>query len=250
MTILKTPEEIEIMREGGHRLKVVMDGVLAKVKPGISTAELDQIAEKLVESQDGFPSFKKVKGYKWTSCINLNEGVVHGIPGKEIVKTGDLVSVDLGILYKGFNTDMARTVIAGDFFDTEKERFLAAGRKALKRAIKKARPGKRIGDLSETIETVLGEEGFKPVRELTGHGIGKKLHEDPQIPGIARGRLEKTEVLCPGMVLAIEVIYAQGSPSLVMKADGWTIETRDRKLAGLFEDTVAITHEGPVILTA
>lgn len=234
MIPIKSQEEVEIMRQGRTKLQGVMTKVLDKVKPGVTTRELDSLAESLIKSQKGTPSFKEVKNYKWASCININEGVVHGIPGDLKIKKGDLVSVDIGLKYRGFHTDMARTLSLNGH-----EKFLAAGRKALERAKKMAVPGNRIGHISLAIEEEIKKAGFNPVLDLTGHGIGRCLHEVPQIPMFLKGDLQKTQLIKPGMVLAIEVIYAEGCPDLVIEDDGWTIKTKDGSLGGLFEDTVA-----------
>jgi len=259
MIPIKTEKEIRIMKEGGQKLALVFAEVVKRIKPGVSLEKLDDLAEELIIKQGGFPSFKTVKGYRWTTCININEGVVHGIPNGYQIKEGDLVSLDIGMLYRGFHTDMARTLCvrmqnskclpvrqAGKSQD---EKFLEAGKSALKAAIKAARAGRRVGHISAAIEKVIRKAGFSPVKELTGHGIGKKLHEDPQIPCFLVQPINKTPVLQPGMTLAIEVIYAWGKPDLVLADDGWTVKTADGKPAGLFENTVLITKKEPVILT-
>ena len=237
---IKTPEEIAIMREGNRRLKHILNEVLAAIKPGITTLELDSLAEKLIKEQQGAPSFKEVQNYSWSSCINLNEGIVHGIPGKEVIRKGDVVSIDVGFYFRGYHSDMAWTVVAGEPESGEKKRFLEAGRKALAKALKKAVVGNRVGDITAAIEKEIRSYGYSPVRELTGHGIGRELHESPLIPGVLSGKIEQTPELQKGATLAIEVIYTQGKPDLVLKDDDWTIETRDGSLAGLFEDSVIV----------
>ena len=264
MIPIKTEKEIKIMKEGGQKLALVFAEVVKRIKPGVSLKKLDDLAEELIIKQGGFPSFKTVKGYHWTTCININEGVVHGIPNDYQIKEGDLVSLDMGMLYKGFHTDMARTLWvqnpkskfpASPAMSADRQagrqnpKFLEAGREALKAAIKAAKAGNRVGHISAAIEKVIRKAGFSPVEDLTGHGVGKKLHEDPQIPCFLAQPINKTPVLQPGMTLAIEVIYTWGKPDLVLAEDGWTIKTADGKPAGLFENTVLITKKEPVILT-
>jgi methionyl aminopeptidase len=215
----------------------------------VSLKKLDQLAESLIKKAGGKPSFKMVKSYHWTTCINVNQGVVHGVPGDYRLKAGDLVSVDIGIFYQGFHTDMARTIRLGSKNQRDKDDFLVPGRRALKKAIKAAKPGNRVGHISAVIEKEIRRGGLSPVRNLTGHGVGRELHEEPRIHCFLKGKIEETPKLKPGMVLAIEVIYVQGKPDLVLKDDSWTIETADGQLAGLFENTIAVTKKKPLILT-
>jgi len=250
MIPIKTEKEIEIMKEGGKKLALVFTEVLKRIKHGVSLKELDNLAEELIIKQGGFPSFKTARGYHWTTCININEGVVHGIPNDYQIKEGDLVSLDMGMLYKGFHTDMARTLwVRNPKSKIQNPKFLRAGREALKMAIKAAKAGNRVGHISAAIEKVIRRAGFSPVEDLAGHGVGKKLHEEPQIPCFLARPIAQTPVLQPGMTLAIEVIYTWGKPNLVLAGDGWTIETADGKPAGLFENTVLVTKKEPVILT-
>ena len=242
------------MQEGGYKLARALDQVMAAIKPGVATIELDQLAEKLVLAAGGQPSFKTVRNYKWTTCINVDSGVVHGIPGKYQIHPGDVVSVDVGILYKGFHTDMAKSVVVPGSTNREQENlnlfFLQVGKETLKKAIAAAKPGNRVGHISQIIERELTRANFSPIKALTGHGVGKTLHEDPLIPGYLRGRLENTPILKEGMILAIEIIYSQGGPDVVIAPDGWTIESADGKITGLFEDTIAVRKGGPLVLTA
>lgn len=248
----KTKKEIEIMKEGGKKLSFVFGEVLQEIKPGIKLKELDKLAESLIVEQGGFPSFKTVKGYNWATCININEGVVHGVPNDYRIKEGDVVSLDIGMLYRGFHTDMARTVLVRNQkskVKSQKSRFLGAGKKALRAAITVAKPGKRVGHISAAIEREIRKSGFSPVEALTGHGVGRKLHEEPQIPCFLAGKIEETPLLEQGITLAIEVIYTGGKPDLILEDNGWTIKTADNSLAGLFENTILITKKGPIILT-
>ncbi|RJR24975.1 type I methionyl aminopeptidase [Candidatus Microgenomates bacterium] len=246
---IKTPEEIFAMAEGGKQLAGILSEVEKKVKPGISTLEIDSWIEKDILSFGAKPSFKMVPGYHWASCVGINDEVVHSIPRKDkILKNGDLLKIDLGMFYKGFHTDLSWTRIVGSDLK-QKSGFLKAGEKALKEAINEARPGKRIGDISKKIEEVVKKAGFKPVKVLTGHGIGKKLHEEPLIPGITKEKIENTPEILPGMAFAIEVIYNEDDDEVVLGEDNWTIFTNDGKMSGLFEKTIAITENKPLILT-
>jgi len=247
---LKTPEEIAIMTKGGQALAQILAEVLDKIEPGLSTGEIDQWIDQKITDFGGEAAFKRVPNYHWASCVGLNDEVVHSIPRKERkLKNGDLLKIDLGLLWQGFNTDLSWTVIVGGEEDFEKKKFLAAGKKALAEAIKKAKPGNRIGDISETIQTIIEGAGYFPVRILTGHGIGRQLHEEPLIPGILIEKKEKTPELYSGMTLAIEVIYGWGTGEVVLAPDGWTILTKDGKISGLFEKTIAITENEPLVLT-
>lgn len=255
MISIKTPEQQEIMKEGGRKLSWVFNQVLAALSPGVKLKELDCLAEKLIQKQGGWPSFKMVKGYRWAVCLNVNEGVVHGIPNDYQLKTNDLVSLDMGMFFRGLHTDMARTVqIRNSKFDPpaggRNSQFLKVGKRALAKAIKTAKAGHRVGHISQAIENEIKKAGFSPIRTLTGHGVGQKLHEVPTIPCFLAEKLKATPLLKPGMTLAVEVIYAQGKPDLVIDEDGWTLKTLDGQPAGLFEDTLLVTKNQPLILTA
>jgi len=252
MIPLKTEKEIKIMKEGGKRLAWVFSQVLREIRPGVSLRQLDSLAERLIEKQGGTPSFKTVKGYKWATCININQGVVHGIPNDYRIEKGDLVSLDMGMLYGGFHTDMARTLCVrtqNSKLKTKKLNFLEAGKNALRAAIGAAKAGNHVGHISAAIEKEIKKAGFSPIEVLTGHGVGKNLHEEPQIPCLLKEEIEKTPLLKSGMTLAVEVIYAENNPELVIGEDGWTIKTADNGLAGLFENTILVTERSPIILT-
>lgn len=245
---LKTAKEIEIMKEGGILLRGVREAIAKTVKPGIKTIDLENKACEMIDKSGGQASFKMVPGYVHATCININDVVVHGIPGNRLIKEGDKVGIDVGLYYKGFHTDTSVTVVAGANPDTE--RFLEVGRRALSLAIKTAKPGKRIMDISSAMETTVEEAGYSVVTALTGHGIGHNLHEEPAIPCFVVGRYDHSPILVPGMAIAIEIMYNQGVSEVVYKNDdGWTIATADGKISGLFEHTVAVTESGPVVLT-
>ncbi len=246
---IKTSEEIKIMKEGGEKLLAVKSAVTKAITSGISAYDIDKLADELIIKQGGTPSFKKVPGYYWATCVNVNAGIVHGVPKREIIfKKGDIVSVDMGMYYKGFHTDTSISV--GIDAGKEIKEFLKAGEIALRKAIKKAKVGGRIYDISESIELVIKGSGFSPVLSLVGHGVGRNLHEEPQIPCFVYDERENTPKILEGMTLAIEVMYTKGKPELVHEDDGWTISTADGKISGLFEETVAVSAHGPVVLTA
>ena len=246
---IKTPEELKIMEEGGKKLSEVKHALVAAVKAGVSAAEIDSLAEKLILEKGGKPSFKMVKDYSWTTCISVNEGVVHGIPHKELIfKDGDLVSIDLGMYYKGFHTDTS--ISLGINPNEEVSNFLKAGKVAFEKAVSAIIPNNSyIYDISENMEKALLKYGYSPILDLTGHGIGKNLHESPYIPCYTSGIRIETDKIVPGMALAVEVMYTLGEPDLIKENDGWTISTQDGKIAGLFEDTIIVTENGRKIVT-
>jgi len=244
---IKSDKEIAIMAEGGQKLAEVRDKLEDTVKIGVSAIEIENLANKLIAKTGGEASFKKVPKYYWATCINLNDGIVHGIPKKETVfARGDVVSVDVGLYYKGFHTDTSFSVGLG--VGTEVSNFLSAGRQALKNALKEAKERNRIYDISEKMQTV-ESHGYKVVRQLVGHGVGRELHEAPQIPCFIIGEYEESEIIPKGAVFAIEIMYTMGEPKLILEEDGWTIATADGKISALYEETVAVTKNGPQVLT-
>lgn len=245
---IKTDEEIKIMMEGGKRLSSIKDEIKSIIKKGTKASEIEDIATDLIKKAGGKPSFKMVPGYSWSTCININDGLVHGIPKNNIVfNKGNIVSVDVGIYYKGFHTDTSFSVGVG--IGKDKQEFLKIGEETLSKAIEQAHLGNRIYDISEKIEQTLKKHKLLPVRALVGHGIGKKLHEEPQIPCFVRGAKNDSPIIVKGMVLAIEVMYTKGKSKVRLEEDGWTIATRDGKISALFEETVAIDSKGPLVLT-
>ncbi|OGG15081.1 type I methionyl aminopeptidase [Candidatus Gottesmanbacteria bacterium RIFCSPHIGHO2_01_FULL_39_10] len=248
MIHLKTEKEIQVMIDGGKILKEVLDFLLSNTKEGITPKSLDKMAEKKIKSLGAEPAFKRVSGYKWSTCFSINEEVVHGIPTDYIIKKDDIVGIDCGVYYKGFNTDSAWSILVNETM--EKRKFLQTGEKALEEAIKQVKIGNHIGHISQAIQNIIEKEGYSIVKSLTGHGVGRKLHEAPEIPGILSKPIEMTPKLEIGMVLALEVIYNLGSPDVVYKGDdGWTIATKDGKISGLFEKTVALKRDGVFVLT-
>lgn len=247
MSYLKTKKEIELMHQAGRISALAMEEVAKAIKPGINTSSLDKIVEKVFRENGASPAFKRVEGYQYSICVTPNDWVVHGIPGDYLLKKGDIVGIDLGAYYQNFNSDMAHTFVVGET-DAQTNKFLEVGEKALWEAIKQARVGNNVGDISATIQEIVEGAGYSIVRELVGHGVGKELHEDPMIPG--RGRKGEGEELKEGLVIAVEIIYNLGKPQVALLDDGWTIATKDGSLAGLFERTLAVTKKGPVVLTA
>lgn len=244
----KTPGEIKKMRDGGARLASIKNALKDQIKVGVSAGEIEKLATSLIKKTGGKPSFKMVPGYSWSTCVNVNEGVVHGIPHEAIVfKSGDIVSVDVGLYYKGFHTDTSFSVYLGK--DQKMEKFLTAGKEALQVGIKKALANNRIYDISKAIEDSLKRNDLSPVRALVGHGIGKKLHEEPMIPCFTKQERKETYKIPNGATFAIEVMYVGGSDKLALEEDGWTISTKDGSISGLFEETVVVAKNGPEILT-
>jgi len=257
MTNLKTKDEIEIMRTGGKILAEVLREVLNHAKTGISELELDQLAERLILKKDAEPAFRKIENYKHAICISTNDVVVHGVPTTYKLKEGDIVGIDCGVFYKGFYTDMAETLRVKSQIsnlksqkEDEIDRFLQAGERAMWEGIKVAKFGNRIGDISKAIQEAIEGQGYSVVRSLIGHGVGRELHEEPEVPGFLDIDISKTPVLKAGMTIAIEVIYNMGKSEVIYSnTDGWTIKTKDGSLSGLFERTIALTKGGTVVLT-
>lgn len=250
MVNLKTDNEIEIMAEGGRRLRLVVKDLLPLIKSGISTKEIDDQAEKLIHAQGGKSSFKTVSGYNFSTCTPINEQIVHTKPSNRILKTGDVLTLDIGMLYKGWHTDYAITkVVDGQSKNPEINKFLKIGEETLYLAIKKAQVGHRLGSISEVIEREITGNGYFIIKELTGHGIGRKLHEDPFVFGFVDRPVNKSPLIKKGLVIAIEIIYAMGTDSMVYEEDNWSIITKDRSISACFEHTIAVTDRGPIILT-
>lgn len=245
---IKTSQELKIMEEGGRKLSVIKHTLMDMVDVGVSAFDLERKACSLIDQSGGKPSFKMVPGYSFATCVNVNSGLVHGIPHKSIVfKKGDVVSIDLGLFYKGFHTDTSYTVALNPSVDIKN--FLEAGKKAFSAAVSASKPGNQIYDISEKIEDAITLFGFTPIRDLVGHGIGKDLHEYPPIPCFTEGDKSSSAYIEPGMTFAIEVMYAMGDYGVVKEKDGWTIGMQDGKISALFEDTVIVTQKGSKIIT-
>ena len=247
MIVLKTSRELGFMREACRISAGALQLVGKCVEPGISTAELDKIAEDYILSQGATPNFKGYSGYPATACISINNEVIHGIPSKKrILKAGDIVSVDLGAALEGYNGDNAATFAVGDISE-EAKRLIDTTRESLYEGIAAARAGGRIGDIGSAIQRYVEARGFSVVREFVGHGVGTKLHEAPEVPNF--GTPGKGIRLMPGMTIAIEPMINMGLPGVKTLSDGWTVETKDGSLSAHFEHTVAITSDGTQILT-
>lgn len=243
MIHIKSPQEIKIMQEGGKITTEALKRAIAAVKPGVKTVDIDKVAFEAITSLGGEPSFMKVDGYKFTTCINVNAGLVHGLPNDYVIKSGDLVKVDIGTFLKGYHTDLSYTL---EVETNKEERFLTIGKTAINAGIKAFLVGNRVGAISNALQAVIEGAGYTVSRELVGHGVGKELHESPYVPGY--GKPHEGPEIKEGMVFAIEAIYQKGSPAIKVLSDEWTIVTKDGSLAGLFEKTVAATKEGPLIL--
>jgi len=250
-------KKIEDMKVGGKILGEVMDELVKAVKPGVSGLEIEKLANELIEKKGGKASFKMVSGYHFATCISINEGVVHGIPKNRVFKENDVVGIDCGVYYKGYHTDMSESIkVKGQKSKVkiekgdEVDRFLEVGKRTLNEAIKQAKVGNRIGHISKIIQEAIEGAGYSIVRSLVGHGVGKNLHEFPEIPGYLSKKIEKTPSIKKNMTLAIEVIYNMGKPGIThIKDDDWTIVTSDGSLSGLFERTILVTEKEPIILT-
>lgn len=247
MVVLKTTRELSLMREACRISAGALKAAGEAVEPGVSTEEIDQIAYKYIKSQGAEPNFLNLYGFPATACISINDEVIHGIPSKKrILRAGDIVSIDLGAKIEGYNGDNAATFAVGDISD-EAKRLIDTTRESLYEAIKKCVVGGKIGDIGSTVQRYCEERGYGVVREYTGHGVGKALHEDPAVPNY--GTPGRGIRLLPGMTLAIEPMINQGSADVRKLPDGWTVKTKDGLLSAHFEHTVAITKEGPRILT-
>lgn len=249
MVNLKTDLEIGFMREGGNKLKWVVEKLLTSIREGTTTKEIDDKAEKLIKIQGGKSSFKTVSGYEYTTCTPINEQIVHTKPSGRKLKNGDVFTLDIGMLYKGFHTDYAITKVIGRCEDEKTNKFLKVGEETLYQAIKEAKIGNRLGQISAVIENKIKGSGYFIIKELTGHGIGRKLHEDPFVFGFLDRPIEKSQMIKKGLVIAIEIIYAMGTDVMIYEKDNWSIITEDKSLSACFEHTVAVTDQGPIILT-
>lgn len=234
------------MREAGKILAGIISELNSSLKIGMTTGGVDSLAEALIAKNEVKPAFKGYRGYPACTCVSINEEVIHGIPGARVIKDGDIVSIDIGIIHKGYYSDMAVSMGFGNLAPA-KQRLLDVTRQALLKGIAEARPGNQLGDISHTIQQYVESKGFSVVREFVGHGIGRELHEDPEIPNYGHPR--HGPFLKAGMVFAIEPMVNIGKAETRMLDDGWTAVTVDGKPSAHFEHTVAITESGPVILT-
>lgn len=244
---VRTSAELALMRKSGLITAKALKKTLSAVQPGVDLLTLDKIAEEEIGKLGGRPSFKTVAGYHWTSCLTVNQEVVHGIPRPIELKEGDVLGIDLGTVYQGWHTDAAWSVTVGGSLAGEKPVFLKVGEEALWKAIDQAHTGNRIGDISAAIQTTIEGQGYSVVRSLVGHGVGRALHEEPEVPGVGKGG--SGPVLKENMTIAIEAIYTSGRPEVVLEDDKWTVSTSDGSLGGLFEMTVIIGEHLAEVLT-
>ena len=246
MIVIKNDQQIELMRKAGKIVGETLLLVEKNIKPGITTAELDRIAEEFITKHGAKPSFKGLYGFPASLCISVNEQVVHGIPGRYVLQEGDIVSVDCGAEIEGYHGDAARTFAVGNVSE-EAKKLIEATEQSFFKGIEKAMPGNRLSDISHEIQSYVEASGFSVVRDFVGHGIGTKVHEDPDIPNFGRpGRGPK---LVAGMALAIEPMVNLGNHRVKTLSDGWTAVTADGSLSAHYENTVVILPDGPEILT-
>ncbi|MBW2630194.1 MAG: type I methionyl aminopeptidase [Deltaproteobacteria bacterium] len=247
MIILKSPEEIKKMGESNSIVAEVLTGLEKRVKPGVTTLELNEYAETITQKRGAKPAFKGYGGFPFALCASVNSEVVHGFPSDRPLEEGDIVSLDYGVCYNNYYGDSAITVAVSGI-SMSAARLMKVTEESLYRGIEKAREGNRLGDISFAVQSCVEEAGFSVVRDYVGHGIGKNLHEDPPVPNFGMGgRGVKLEA---GMVIAIEPMVNEGSYAVKVKPDGWTVETNDGSLSAHFEHTIAITENGPVILSS
>ncbi len=246
MIILKTPQEIAMMREGNRILALLFENLTSLIQPGITTADLDKEAELFIRSHGALPAFKGYRGYPATLCTSINDEVIHGIPGPRTLKAGDIISIDVGAFHDGFYSDAAKTFTVGKV-SKKAQRLMDITEKALHEGISQAVTGNHLYDISAAIQMVVESAGFSVVREFVGHGIGRALHEDPQIPNF--GKRGTGLPLQEGMTFAIEPMVNEGSWKVHIRDDGWTAVTADGSLSAHFEHSIAITASGPMILS-
>ncbi len=247
MIIRKSPREIQIMRRANQIVAETHALLKENIKPGISTAELDEIADDYIKKQGATPSFKGYRGFPASICVSINEEVVHGIPDKNrILYEGDIVSIDIGTFYEGFNGDAARTHGVGEISKEARDLITVTG-DSLMKGIEKAVVGNRLSDISHAVQTYVEKRGYSVVRDYVGHGIGRDMHEDPQIPNF--GPPHRGPLLKPGMTFAIEPMVNIGTYKVKTLDDGWTVVTEDSSLSAHIEHTIAITENGPEILS-
>lgn len=246
MIPIKSAQDLEMLRRSGKILSAVMHKVKRIVKPGITTLDIDRLSQELILKYKALPAFKGYKGFPKTACVSVNEEIVHGIPGPRVILEGDIVSIDLGLNYQGFFSDMAITLPVGKV-DESKKRLMAITQQSLDLGIKQARVGNYLTDISHSIQSFVEANGFSVVRQFVGHGIGSALHEEPEVPNF--GDPHSGPLLKSGMVLAIEPMINLGKPDCYVTENGWTAVTKDGLASAHFEHTVAITEKGPIILT-
>lgn len=250
MVHLKTQAEIDIMTKAGAMVRRIWSEVKPGIKPGMTTSQIEKQIKELIYKYGGEGSFDKVPGYKWVTCQPVNEQIVHTPPADRVLKDGDVLTVDTGVFLDGYHTDFADTFIVGDPKDAETVKFLKKGKETLDKALKLVKDGNYIGQISKLIQDEIEGAGYHIVKPLTGHGLGKTLHEDPMVPGFLQTKVEKTYKMRPGLVIAVEVIYGHTTGEMKHETgDGWSIITADHGLAAQFEHTIALTDKNSCILT-
>ncbi len=245
MIYLKSREEIKIMNRANQIVLKVLDVLEERIRPGVRTKELDRISEDITVKEGGIPAFKNYHGYPASLCVSVNDEVVHGIPSDRVLKEGDIVSLDFGVLYQGYYGDAARTCPVGEIA-LEDEKLINVTKKSLEAGIKQVKEGAKISDISKAIEDYVVKNGFSVVRDFVGHGIGKNLHEEPQVPNFYTEK--PTYPIKCGMVLAIEPMVNAGSSEVLIEKDGWTVKTKDGERSAHFEYSVAVVEDGPIVL--
>lgn len=244
---IKTKQELEKMKVAGRVVGEILEKLSEIIKPGITTKDIDEFSEKYIRSLKMLPAFLGYGGFPATACVSINDEVVHGIPNaSRVLKEGDIVSVDMGVIYEGYYGDAAKTYAVGSITDTA-EKLLKITELSLQKGIEQIVPGNRLGDISYAVQKTAEESGFSVVRDFVGHGIGRKMHEEPQIPNF--GKANTGVKLLPGMVLAVEPMVNVGGYEVNILDDDWTVVTRDGSLSAHFEHTIAITENGHEILT-
>lgn len=250
MIHLKTPQEIEKMKAGGAMLRKAVEKLIPSIQVGISTNEIDLEAERLIRAEGGEPSFKRVKGYKWTTCLPINEQAVHTPPSDRVVQNGDVLTLDIGVYYEGLHTDYATTFIVGTKKDPKVETFLHKGQATLEKAIAQVQKGVRLGTIGEYIHSEITKAGYFILKDLTGHGVGKELHEDPYVFNYLDRPVEKTYLVPSGLTIAVEIIYSMGSEKIAYEPGvPWSIISKDRSIAACFERSIAVSDKETFILT-
>lgn len=241
----------EKMISGGKKLGEILNELVKYSKVGTNLLDIEKRAQELIVLAGGTPSFMTVADYKWATCLCVNEEVVHGIPRDYLLKDGDILTIDVGLLYQGYHTDTATSLIVSNnpSLNTDHQKFLETGREALNKAIKQAVAGNYVGDISKTIEEIITQSGYSIIKSLVGHGVGKTLHEEPQIPGFLQTPKQYTPKLTSGQTVAVEVIYAMGKGHILTEPDGWTMVTRDGSLSAVFEHSLEVGNEQAYVLT-
>lgn len=242
-----TLDKITAMKMGGKKLASVKHDLVAFVKPGTSFEAIETEAQRLIVLSQATPSFSTVPGYSWATCVMKNDELLHGIPKNKVANSGDVITIDVGLIEQGYHLDTSVTFAVGEV-STKALEFLSIGKKLLNKAISKVKPGCSVYDISYVFDKGLQKKGYGAVYQFTGHGVGKELHMEPSIPCIAL-RSDKKIKLLEGDTIAVEIMYTEGDPELVLDDDGWTYRTKDRSLAAMFEETVLVTRSGFEILT-